>query len=92
MANTKKQWKEVLADFPELKLREFLEVLPLYSEDGKPVKCCIPLVLFKREHEPQLTEQLANRGYKFVSSTVNYVSGYHHPHDSCIRGIGYIVE
>jgi len=88
----KTYWKELLKNFPELFFLSWLDVLPVYDTDGKPIRCCNPIVHFAPENYEQLNKRLQDFGHKFIDSTVWYVAGHHYPKGHWDRAIGFHID
>ena len=89
MRITKKEWKQLIKDIPELEFRDWLDYLPVTDTKGNAIKVNNPIVIFKYEDEKAIEKKLNELGYKLISSTVWYIEGYHYPKGYTNAAIGF---
>lgn len=76
----KKDYKSWVCKFG-LGLFDWLKVLPLYGDNGKPVTLThpVPLVYFPNADYAAVEARVKAEGFHLAWSTIHYVDGYHIP-------------
>ena len=69
---TKSEYRTATAKL-ELKIIDWLEILPCYYEDGKAIRIKpVPIVMFPFAKLEALTKRINEAGFHFAWSTVHY--------------------